>query len=119
MTDTTQDFPVKVSDLARRHKVSTTTVRRWIEDGFFAVDPEAKPMLVVSGRAPPVTPQQWRNQVEALGMKRGLYGIEPCGDVEALNGIDRVRITYSHDPRVADANLAALRQVAERQRASA
>lgn len=115
MTDTKPNFPVKVSDLARRHSVSTSTIRRWIEDGFFIADTKAKPMLVVSGRAP-VTPQQWRKQVEGLGMKRGLYGIEPCGDVEVLNGIDRVRITYSHDPRVADANLAALREVAERQR---
>jgi len=113
----TINFPCTVAEAAEQAGVLVTTVWRWARKGYVKVDRKVTPTAVLSG-APPILLPEWERTVSALGLKRGLWGMEINGDVEALNGVSRVRVPFSSNPIVATENLRVLSRIAANHKGS-
>lgn len=91
-------FPCTVSQAAKEFRVSSTTIRRWIDSGHLVAEkPEGKPMIIKAGD-PPLSKKKFAEALcdaaKELGWGNGTYGISKDGDSHVLKGTSVVVIPY-------------------------
>lgn len=95
-----EKLPAKVSEVADMVGMSTSSIRRYIDQGFLQVEvPDKGPMLVTGGDIP-ISVERWAKALEPrlAELSRAIWGMRTDGCIEFLRNGRLAVIPFSDSP---------------------